>query len=52
MIRKKNPESAFWKAAEEASRRVDKFPPWKLGVLEPRKPKATEPEQPKKPEEE
>jgi hypothetical protein len=32
-IRKRNPNSEFWKAAEAASRRVDKFPPWKLGVI-------------------
>lgn len=35
-IRKNNPQSEFWKAAEAASRRVEKFPPWKLGVIEPR----------------
>lgn len=33
-ITKNDPNSEFWKAAEEASRRVEKFPPWKLGVLE------------------
>lgn len=39
-IRKNDPNSAFWKAAAEASRRVDAFPPWKLGVLEPPAPPA------------
>jgi len=39
-ITKNDPNSEFWKAAEAASRRVDKFPPWKLGVLEPKAPPA------------
>lgn len=43
-IRKNDPNSPFWKAAEEASRRVDKFPPWKLGVLEPRRQQSDSPE--------
>lgn len=34
-ITKKNPESEFWKSAAEASRRVEKYPPWKLGILVP-----------------
>lgn len=37
-ITKNDPQSEFWKAAEAASRRVDKFPPWKLGILEPKAP--------------
>ena len=33
-IRKNDPNSPFWRAVEEAARRVDKFPPWKLGKIE------------------
>lgn len=32
-IRKNNPNSEFWRAADEASKRVDEFPDWKLGKL-------------------
>lgn len=46
MIRKRNPNSDFWQAAEAASRRVDKYPPWKLGVLKPREPLCAEQESP------
>lgn len=34
-IRKNDPSSPFWQAAEATSRRVDKFPRWKLGELSP-----------------
>lgn len=33
-IRKNDLNSPFWRAAEEAARRVAKFPPWKLGKIE------------------
>lgn len=33
-IRKNDPNSPFWRAAEAASQRVAKFPPWKLGKIE------------------
>jgi hypothetical protein len=38
-IRKNNENSPFWRAAAEASARVDRMPPWKLGVIEPRRPR-------------
>ncbi len=41
-ITKNDPQSEFWKGAEEASRRVKDFPPWKLGILEPVVPVAKE----------
>ncbi len=31
-IRKNDPNSDFWKAVAEASRRADAFPPWKRGT--------------------
>ena len=40
-IRKNDENSPFWRAAAEASARVDKMPTWKLGVIEPRPPKHT-----------
>lgn len=33
-ITKNDPNSEFWKAAAEASRRVAAFPAWKLGILQ------------------
>jgi hypothetical protein len=38
------PESrAFWADAEAAARRVDSFPPWKLGVLMPKEKPVSKP---------
>lgn len=33
-IRKNDPNSEFWKDAEKASKQVETFPPWKLGILD------------------
>lgn len=35
-IRKNNPNSPFWRAAQEASDRYDRMPDWKKGILHPR----------------
>jgi hypothetical protein len=35
-ITRANPDSDFWRAAKEASRRVSAYPPWKLGDIRPR----------------
>lgn len=36
MIRKNNPNSPFWRAAQEASHRSSQLPDWKKGVIRPR----------------